>query len=179
MKALVIVDVQNDFCPGGALAAPEGDKVVPVINKLIDKFDFIVASRDWHPAESQHFEKWPKHCIAGTIGAALHPDLNQSKINKIFSKGTENKDDGYSAFEATSDNLAAYLRKEGVTELYHCGLTTEYCVKETAMDSLKSGFNTFVISDAIAPVDQKPGDGETAIATMKNAGIQFVNSSEF
>ena len=176
MKALVIIDVQNDFCPGGALAAPNGDKVVPVINNIMDKFEIIVASRDWHPPESTHFDKWPKHCIAGSKGAEFHPDLNLSKIQKIFSKGTENKDDGYSAFEATNANFMAYLKKYEITEVYYCGIATEYCVKETATDSMKNRFDTYVINDAIAPVEHNPGDGEKAIAVMQESGIKFIDS---
>ena len=102
MKALLIVDVQNDFCPGGVLAAPGGDKVVPVINRLMEHFDIIVASRDWHPKGSIHFNKWPVHCVENSFGASFHSDLNTKNIQQVFFKGTENRDDGYSAFEATN-----------------------------------------------------------------------------
>src|SRR5277367_3833051 len=131
MKALLIVDVQNDFCPGGTLAVPEGDKVVPVINQLMDQFPIVVASKDWHPKDTVHFQKWPPHCVQGTKGAEFHPGLDASKVQKIFLKGNHNKDDGYSAFEATNDNLAAFLKKKEVTDLYIVGLATDYCVKAT------------------------------------------------
>jgi nicotinamidase/pyrazinamidase len=178
MRALVIIDVQNDFCPGGALAASNGDKIVPVINSLMDRFEVNVASRDWHPTHSEHFDKWPIHCVAGSKGAEFHPDLDQSKMQKVFSKGTENKDDGYSAFEATNEDLMSYLKKYNISDVYCCGLTTEYCVKETAMDSLKNGFRTYVIIDAVAPVEQNTGDSENAIAEMKQSGVKFINSSD-
>src|SRR5690606_19482878 len=109
-KALLIVDVQNDFCPGGALAVKDGDKVVPVINGIIDKFDLVLASKDWHPVDSVHFEKWPVHCVQNTYGADFHPDLQTDKIDRVLLKGTQNKDDGYSAFEATNVSLADFLR---------------------------------------------------------------------
>ncbi len=175
-KALIIVDVQNDFCPGGALAAPEGDKVVPVINKLVDQFDYVLASKDWHPADTVHFQKWPVHCVAGTPGAEFHPDLRTDKIDQVLLKGTGNKDDGYSAFEATNVDLAEWLRAHEVDEVYVTGLTTEYCVKSTALDAVKNGFRTFVIRDAVRPVN--PADEEAAYRDMEAAGIQVVTSSD-
>ena len=178
MKALLIVDVQNDFCPGGALAVPGGDKVVPVINKLMESFDLVVASKDWHPKDTVHFKKWPPHCVQNTQGADLHPKLNASKIKKIFLKGTMNKDDGYSAFEATSAGLAGFLKKEKVTDLYVCGLATDYCVKASAEDADRNGFETFLVEDAVAAVDVKPGDGEKALKEMAHAGITLIRSDE-
>jgi nicotinamidase/pyrazinamidase len=178
MKALIIVDVQVDFCPGGMLASPDGDKVVPVINKLIDNFDIILASRDWHPAKTAHFKKWPVHCVRNSHGAEFHPQLNSDKIQQQFLKGTENKDDGYSAFEATNKNLDDYLKEHDVNELYVSGIATEYCVKETAFDSLNYGYKTWVIEDAIAGVRLKPDDEQGAKDEMKKAGIRFVNSTQ-
>jgi len=178
MKALLIVDVQKDFCPGGALAVPGGDQVVPVINRIMDAFPLVLASKDWHPKESVHFGKWPPHCVAGTPGAEFHPDLNLKRIKKTFLKGTHNRDDGYSAFEATNDELAAYLREAGVEELYLAGLATDYCVKATALDSEKNGFETFVIEDAVAAVNAKPGDDEKAFKTMRKAGVTLLHSDE-
>jgi nicotinamidase/pyrazinamidase len=178
MKALLIVDVQNDFCPGGTLAVPEGDKVVPVINSLMDSFPLVIASKDWHPKDTVHFKKWPSHCVQNTPGADFHPKLNASKIKKIFLKGTRNKDDGYSAFEATSADLGEFLRNEEVTDLYIVGLATDYCVKATALDADKVGFETFVVEDAVAAVNKKSGDGEKAQKTMAHAGITLINSSE-
>jgi nicotinamidase/pyrazinamidase len=177
MKALLIVDVQNDFCPGGALAVKDGDQVVPVINKLIPQFPLVVASMDWHPADSVHFEKWPPHCVRQTDGADLHEDLHVSMIEKIFLKGTEGKDDGYSAFEATNMNLEQFLKSSGITDLYIAGLTTDYCVKETALDAVEYGFNTYVVTDATRPVNVNPGDGEKALEEMNSAGACLIDSS--
>ncbi len=178
MKALLIVDVQNDFCPGGALGTPEGDKVVPVINKIIDKFDLVLASRDWHPEDSVHFEQWPPHCVRNTKGAEYHPDLYTNKFSQELYKGTGNKDDGYSAFEATNINLVDYLKEKKVNELYISGLTTEYCVKQTTLDALKHQFNTYLIVDAIEGVRANPEDPQKAINEMKEKGVKLTDADE-
>ncbi|HET9868942.1 MAG TPA: nicotinamidase [bacterium] len=178
MKALLIVDVQNDFCPGGALAVPDGDRVVPVINKILGAFPLVVASKDWHPPRTVHFDKWPPHCVQGTPGAEFHPDLDQSRIKKVFLKGSHDRDDGYSAFEATNADLAAYLREQGVEELYIAGLATDYCVKATALDAEKNGFEAFVIEDAVAAVNAKAGDDEKARRAMRKAGVTLLTSDE-
>jgi nicotinamidase/pyrazinamidase len=178
MKALVIVDVQNDFCPGGALAAPYGDKVVPCINQIIDKFPVVVASKDWHPADTSHFGKWPVHCVENTKGAELHEGLNSGKIQDILLKGTSGRDDGYSAFEATNIDFAGYLKKKGVTQLYVTGLATEYCVKATALDSLSKGFETFLVTDCVEGVRANEGDVEAALEEMKQKGVQLISSKE-
>lgn len=178
MKALLIVDVQKDFCPGGTLAVPEGDKVVPVINQIMDLFPLVIASKDWHPKDTVHFKKWPPHCVQNTPGADFHPKLNASKIKKIFLKGTQNKDDGYSAFEATNANLVEFLKKENITDLYVAGLATDYCVKASALDADKHGFEVFVVEDAVAAVNVKPGDGDKALKYMAHAGITLISSSE-
>ncbi|MEA2107254.1 MAG: nicotinamidase [Bacteroidota bacterium] len=178
MKALLIVDVQNDFCPGGALAAPNGDEVVPVINQLMSKFQVIVASKDWHPKDSAHFKKWPLHCVQNTRGAEFHPDLKKQSIQKVFLKGTSGKDDGYSAFEATNKNLKKYLLNKNVDRLYVAGLTTEYCIFDTAKSAVKENFETFVVTDAIRPVNVNEGDGDKALLKMKEAGIKLVESNE-
>jgi nicotinamidase/pyrazinamidase len=175
MNVLIIVDVQNDFCPGGALAVRDGDRVVPVINRLADQFDVVVASQDWHPRESLHFQKWPRHCVQNTWGAALHPSLDTSKIQKIFLKGTRNKDDGYSAFEATNENLVEFLKQKGVTDVYVAGLATDYCVKATALDARKKGFTTTIIKDACRAVGAAEGTAQ-AIIEMKKHGIRFISS---
>lgn len=177
-KALLIVDVQNDFCPGGALGVKEGDKVVPVINKVMNLFDLILASRDWHPQETVHFEKWPVHCVAETKGADFHGDLNISMIDLELKKGTDNKDDGYSAFEATNVELTSYLRDNNVTSLYICGLTTDYCVKASAIDATKEGINTYVITDAIAAVNAQPKDDKKALNEMVANGCILIKSNE-
>lgn len=178
MEALIIVDVQNDFCPGGALPAPEGDKVVPVINKIMDRFPLVLASRDWHPEDSVHFENWPEHCIRDTRGAEFHPDLDTGKIDVQLFKGTGNRDDGYSAFEATNKDLKELLKEKGVTKIYVSGLTTEYCVKSTATDSVQNGFETFLVTDAVEGVKQNPGDVEKALREMEKAGVTMINSGQ-
>lgn len=178
MKALLVVDVQNDFCPGGSLAVPEGDKVIPVIDQLLEKFPLVVASKDWHPHETVHFQKWPVHCVHNTKGAEFHPQLNSVKIQQVFLKGTGNKDDGYSAFEATNLDLAKYLRENQVTELYVAGLATDYCVRASAIDAAKQGFKTFVIEDAVAAVNVHPGDDALALDDMKKTGVTIVASKD-
>lgn len=178
MKALLVVDVQNDFCPGGSLAVPEGDKVVPVINDLMEQFPLVVASKDWHPSQTVHFQKWPVHCVHNRPGADFHPGLKSMKIKQVFLKGTGNKDDGYSAFEATNLDLEKFLKEKGVTELYVTGLATDYCVGASALDAVKKGFKTFVVEDAIAAVNVHPGDDKKALEEMKNAGVRAVKSEE-
>lgn len=178
MKALLVVDVQNDFCPGGALPAPGGDKIVPVINKLMDNFPLIIASKDWHPEITVHFDKWPKHCIQGTKGAELHPDLRQDRIDQIVLKGAMNMDEGYSVFEGIDIDLEKYLRGRGVDALYVVGLVTEYCIKESALDAQKRGFSTYVIKDAVEGVRLKEGDVERAFEEMEKAGVRIITSSE-
>lgn len=180
MKALLIVDVQNDFLPGGALAAPQGDKIIPVINKLIDSnnFDFIVASKDWHPRKTIHFNKWPVHCVQNTNGAELSPDLKTDKIDLIALKGTSNKDDGYSAFEATNINLSQTLKNKGINDLYVTGIATEYCVLNTVLDALKHNFKVFLITDAIKGVNVKEGDDLKAINQMKSKGAIIIKSKD-
>jgi len=174
MKALVIVDLQNDFLPGGALPAPDGNKIIPEINRLMDQFDLVVASRDWHPPDSIHFDRWPPHCVRETEGAAYPDELDSEKIEKEFLKGTGERDDGYSAFEATSANLDAYLKENNIDELFLAGLTTEYCVKSTALDAVKNGYKTHVISNATAGVKANAGDEEKAYREMKEAGVKII-----
>lgn len=178
MRALFIVDLQNDFCPGGALPTPKGDIIIPVINKIMDKFDFVLASKDWHPENSVHFKKWPKHCIQETSGADFPVGLNTDRINKIFLKGTGDKDDGYSAFEATNENLVDYLKKNNIDEFYVTGLTAEYCVKQTVLDALKNGFKTYVIRDGVEGIYQHEDDVENAFKDMENAGAIILTSDK-
>ncbi|MEP0821466.1 MAG: nicotinamidase [Ignavibacterium sp.] len=178
MKGLLVVDVQNDFCPGGTLAVPEGDRVVPVINRLMKKFPVVVASKDWHPHKTVHFRKWPVHCVHNTRGAEFHPDLESERIQQVFLKGTGDKDDGYSAYEATNLDLTEYLKGKGVDELYVVGLATDYCVRASALDSVRNGFRTYLVTDAIAAVDVNPGDGEKAIEEMKKAGVTLLKSGD-
>lgn len=178
MKALLIVDLQNDFLPGGALPAPNGDKIIPVVNKLLDQFDLVIASKDWHPSDSVHFQKWPVHCVANSEGAAFPQELEQSKIKTVVLKGTRNSDDGYSAFEATNIQLNNFLQKNQVKKLYVCGLTTEYCVKNTVLDALDAGYKTFVVRDAVEAVNAQPGDEEKAWQEMQTAGATIIYSEE-
>ena len=178
MKALLIVDVQNDFCPGGALAVRDGDKVVPVINQLMDRFPLVLASKDWHPPQSIHFKKWPVHCVRDTQGAEFHPALSATGIDIVLLKGTENTDDGYSAFEAQNQDLAQLLKDKGVDELYVTGLATDYCIKASALDAVKGGLPTTVVTDAIAGVELEKGDAEKALKAMKEAGVRLIRSEE-
>lgn len=178
MKGLLVVDVQNDFCPGGSLAVREGDRVVPVINELMKGFSVVVASKDWHPRSTIHFQKWPVHCVHNTRGAEFHPGLNDVGIQQVFLKGTKDRDDGYSAYEATNLSLEAYLRERGVDELYVTGLATDYCVKASALDSVRCGFKTYVVTDAVAAVNVNPDDGARALEEMKASGVVLVRSSD-
>ncbi len=178
MKGLLVVDVQNDFCPGGALAVPAGDAVVPIINNLMRKFSVIVASKDWHPHQTVHFKKWPVHCVHNTRGAEFHPAVESTLIQQVFLKGTGNKDDGYSAYEATNLDLEQYLKEQDVDELYVTGLATDYCVLASAIDSVKRGFKTYVVTDAVAAVNLKPDDGTKALEEMKSAGAVLVESKD-
>lgn len=178
MKGLLIVDVQNDFCPGGALAVPDGDKVVPIINELAKQFKVVVASKDWHPKETVHFQKWPPHCIHNSGGAEFHPGLDSTRIEQVFLKGTGDRDDGYSAYEATNLDLSKYLKEKGISELYVTGLATDYCVRASVLDSVKRGFKTFVVTDAVAAVNVQPNDGAKALEEMKMAGVKLVTADE-
>lgn len=178
VKALIVVDVQNDFCPGGALATSRGNDIIPVINLLMEKFEIIIASKDWHPANTVHFEKWPVHCVRGSFGAQFHNQLTLTGIKEVALKGTGNTDDGYSAFEATNIDLCYWLKKQSVTEVYVCGIATEYCVNATARDAQQAGFRTFVVRDAIAAVEASAGNADIALATMQQSGIQLISSKE-
>jgi nicotinamidase/pyrazinamidase len=174
MKALLIVDVQNDFCPGGALAVPGGDKVVPVINRLLDDYPLVIASQDWHPAITAHFQNWPPHCVADSKGAELHPGLRRDRIAHLFKKGTGEQDHGYSAFEATNANLENFLKERGVDELDIVGLATDYCVRASAIDAARKGFRTRVITNAVAAV----GDAEPSLREMREAGVEIVEGRD-
>ncbi len=175
MRALLIVDLQNDFLPGGALPAAGGNEIIPVVNLLQNYFELIIASKDCHPDDTVHFQKWPVHCVNGSYGAAFPKELKQDKIELEFLKGTRNIDDGYSAFEATNSQLGEYLRRKGVDEIVIAGLTTEYCVKNTVLDALQSGFKTFVVKDAVAAVKAFPGEEEKAWEEMEKAGAVIIN----
>lgn len=176
--ALIVVDVQNDFCPGGALAVAQGDEVVAPLNKLIDEFlergEPVFKSRDWHQENTKHFTEyggaWPVHCVQNTKGAEFHPDLIDDKHIRVISKGLGDTD-CYSAFDET--DLALQLRRLGVEEVWVGGLATDYCVKSTVLDALKEGFRVKALTNAMRAVELKPGDGERAIAEMRNAGAEI------
>lgn len=178
--ALLIVDVQNDFCPGGALAVGEGDQVVPVLNEYIRTLDApVYASRDWHPTKTSHFNNfggpWPPHCVQDTPGAAFHSGLKLPEDAEIVTKGTDPTDHGYSAFEgadARGRPLAKALREKGVKTLFVGGLATDYCVKSSALDALREGFDVVLLTDAIRGIDARPGDIDRAIDEMKQAGAR-------
>jgi len=173
--ALIVVDVQNDFTPGGALAAPDGDKVVPPLNEYITHFHRaelpIAASRDWHPEDHMSFEgeggPWPPHCLQGSQGAEYHPDLELPADTHHVKKGRDADEEDYSAFEGGPD-LDAFLQDNDVERVFVGGLTTEYCVKNTAQDALDHGYDVFLLMDAFEPVD--PDDGEQAIAHLLEQG---------
>jgi nicotinamidase/pyrazinamidase len=175
--ALLVVDVQNDFCPGGALAVAGADAIIPVINAWIPQFATVVASRDWHPSDSVHFTSWPPHCVAGTYGAQFRAGLDTGRFLLVLDKGTNNVDDGYSAFEATSEDLESWLHSRGIEKLYVCGVATDYCVLHTVLDALRLGFGVTVIRGGIAAVEANPGDGQRAIETMAAAGALVTGDS--
>lgn len=191
MKVLVIIDMQNDFMPNGALPVPEGDKIVPLINKLQDKFDLVIATQDWHPEAhasfaSSHENKkvyevidldgieqvlWPDHCIQGSSGAQFHAELNTTKWETIFRKGTNPEIDSYSGFydnaHLKSTGLSGYLKEKGASELYFCGLAAEYCVYFSVKDALKEGFKTVLIEDATKALSNEE---------FKNAKLAILNN---
>ncbi len=177
--ALIIVDLQNDFCPGGALPVPRGDEIVPIINALVEKFDHVFATQDWHPENHVSFKTqggpWPPHCVQGSPGAELHPNLRAENAVRVR-KGTNPQREAYSGFEGT--DLADKLRAAGVRRVFVCGLATDYCVKATVLDALREGFDVVVVSDAVRGVDVKPGDSQAALEEMKAAGAAVVASSE-
>jgi nicotinamidase/pyrazinamidase len=191
MDALLIVDFQNDFCPGGALPVAEGDRIAEPINELLDSFDLVIATRDWHPPDHGSFvgvevdpakwrgadppSIWPVHCVQGTHGAELYPALDQSKVDVIIDKGQDPYSQGYSAFQDT--NLEDLLRERGVDRLFVTGLATDYCVKNSVLDALGLGFAVTVVQDAVRGVDVHPGDSEQALAQMETAGAKLESSA--
>lgn len=201
MKALLIIDVQNDFLPGGALGVEEGDRIIPVINRLQEKFDFIVATQDWHPADHASFASnhegkvpgnfiqlgnveqvlWPNHCVQGTLGAEFHAQLDQSRWKKIFRKGTNTYVDSYSGFfdndRRENTGLSQYLKDHGVEEVFVAGLATDYCVKYTVLDAIKEGFDATLVKDATRAVNLMPQDFDNAVKEMTKAGAEVIHSS--
>ena len=177
-RALIVVDVQNDFCPGGALGVAGGDEVVAPLNRLIEEFlsrgDLVFKSRDWHPPVTPHFQAyggtWPVHCVQHTPGAEFHPALSTDPRVRVVTKG-EGLTDQYSAFDQTG--LAETLRREGVEEVWVGGLATDYCVKNTVLDALREGFRVKAVSDAMRAVNLQPGDDQRALAEMRAAGAEI------
>jgi nicotinamidase/pyrazinamidase len=178
--ALIIVDVQNDFCPGGALAVPGGQEVIPVINSLLQQRWLSVATKDWHPAEHCSFKPqggpWPPHCVQQTAGAELHPELDATMIQLIITKGSHPDKEAYSGFQGTE--LAHILREKGVKRVVLCGLATDYCVRATAHDALREGFEVIVLEDAIRGVEVNAGDCQRTIEGLLQAGAQMVVSAD-
>ncbi len=202
MKALILVDIQNDFLPVGALAVPNGDQVIPVANAVQSKFDLVVASRDWHPRNHGSFAAnhpgkkpgesivlngldqilWPVHCVQNDKGAEIADKLNVGRVERYFMKGTHPEVDSYSAFfdnaRKCDTGLGTYLKEKGVTEVYLLGLATDYCVKFSALDAQSLGFKTFLIEDGCRGVNLQPGDSEKALAEMKAAGVNLISSQK-
>jgi len=200
LRALIIVDMQYDFLPGGALATDESDQILGLINRLQSEFDLIVATQDWHPEGHGSFARshpgrspgdavdlngldqvlWPDHAVQGSHGAALSAALDQDNIARVFQKGTNPEVDSYSGFfdngQRGDTGLNDYLRSQGVSNVYVVGLALDYCVKFTALDAQRLGFNTTLIVDATRAVNLRPTDGEDAIAMMEDAGIQITTS---
>lgn len=179
--ALLLVDVQNDFCPGGALPVPEGDQVIEPIHAVIDRFPLVVATQDWHPPHHCSFRsaggEWPSHCVAGTVGADFHPALRRSSIDVEVKKGHQVDREAYSGFQGEPD-LADLLRLQGIQRLFVAGLATDYCVRATVLDARKNGFEVVVLTDAIRGVDVNPGDSEKALQEMAAAGAHLATTGD-
>src|SRR6185436_3903407 len=179
-KALIVVDVQNDFCPGGSLPVAHGDEVIAPLNKLMNEFldrgEPVYKTRDWHPPHTNHFAAyggiWPFHCIQNTPGAEFHPDLLDDPRITVISKGTDDKADGYSGFDGT--NLDELLREEGVGEIWVGGLATDYCVKETVVQGVRKGFKVKALAETMRPVNVNPDDGVNAVEEMRAVGAEIV-----
>lgn len=176
MDALVIVDVQNDFCPGGALPVPDGDAVVDPLNRLAEQLPLVIATRDWHPADHSSFKDrggpWPVHCVRDTGGAQLHPRLHSSPIDAIVDKGIDSDAEGYSGFERTE--LEQLLRDRGVDVVHVGGLALDYCVRATALDARRAGFGVVLHTSATRAIDAEPGDAERSLAELRGAGVEIV-----
>ncbi len=201
-RALLVIDVQNDFCPGGSLAVEQGDEVVPVINGLLPRFALVVATQDWHPPDHVSFASshpgrkplevvqaagieqvlWPDHCVQGTRGAELHPRLDSARVGLLLRKGRRTALDSYSAFfendHRTDTGLRHYLKGLGVREVFVCGLATDYCVLASAMDARRLGFRVNLVSDACRGVDVPKGSVGRALQTMTDAGVRVMTSGD-
>ncbi|MBL7006199.1 MAG: bifunctional nicotinamidase/pyrazinamidase [Spirochaetia bacterium] len=197
-SALIIIDIQNDFCPGGALAVPDGDSIISTINSLCSQFRLVIAAQDWHPVKHISFASthpgkqvydtipwnndtqilWPDHCIAGSPGSAFHPALNTDLCSLIIRKGINLEIDSYSAFfendHITPTGLAGYLEEQKITSLVLCGLATDYCIYYSALDAVKLGFSVSVLQEGVRGVNQPEGSIEAAISDMQQKGIEFI-----
>ncbi|HEY6007206.1 MAG TPA: bifunctional nicotinamidase/pyrazinamidase [Geobacteraceae bacterium] len=186
---LLVVDMQVDFCPGGSLAVPGGDDIIPVINRYIEIFQHqgvpIFVSRDWHPPVTTHFKAygglWPSHCVQGSAGAQFHPLLRLPDDVTVISKGMDPHKDDYSTFHALSDAgyyLDDHLTGAGVTRIYICGLATDYCVRQSSLDALRAGYAVTVFTDAVKGVDLAPGDSQRALEEISRAGAELTDLEE-
>jgi nicotinamidase/pyrazinamidase len=177
VQALIVVDVQNDFCSGGALAVPDGDAVVERVNRLASEASYVVATRDWHPPDHNSFAEqggpWPVHCVQGTPGAELHPGIDRSQIDAVVDKGRRPDLEGYSGFEETE--LERLLRQHDVDTVDVAGLALDYCVKATALDAKHAGFDVIVHRDATRAVEVQPDDAERAVQELRAAGVRVVD----
>jgi nicotinamidase/pyrazinamidase len=200
INALILVDIQNDFCTGGALAVPASDEIVPLANQLQEHFDYVVATQDWHPEDHMSFAAnnpgskvgetleinghpqimWPRHCVQNSKGAKFHKDLDTVCVDKIFHKGSDKSVDSYSAFydneHKRATGLGDYLKENGITDIFIIGLATDYCVKYTCMDAIALGFKTYVIADVCRGIDLNPGDVQNAISEMRALGVKIITS---
>lgn len=202
MKALICVDIQNDFCPGGSLEVREGDQVIPVANKLMEHFDLVVATQDWHPANHKSFAAmhpwrypgdvidlnglqqilWPIHCVQGSFGAEFAPGLNTDAFEEVFVKGTDTEIDSYSGFfdngHRKATGLGDYLKEKGVDEVYILGLALDVCVKFTVLDALGLGFKTYLVEDGCRGVNLNEGDSDKALSEMREKGAIIAQSDQ-
>lgn len=201
MEALIIIDVQNDFCPGGKLAVPKGDEIIPIINSLLPRFSHVVQTQDWHPRDHLSFASnhpgkseyesvqlsygdqvlWPDHCVQGTNGADFHPELITDHTQLIIRKGFRKEIDSYSAFfendQKTKTGLDGFLKNLEIKKLFLCGLATDFCVKWTALDAIKLEYEVHLIEDAVAAIDLN-GSEAAAINEMESSGVHFVSSEK-
>ncbi|MCI4648805.1 bifunctional nicotinamidase/pyrazinamidase [Phaeodactylibacter sp.] len=202
MRALICVDIQNDFCPGGSLEVREGDQVIPVANKLMEHFDLVVATQDWHPANHKSFAAmhpwrypgdvielnglqqilWPIHCVQGSFGAEFAPGLNTDAFEKVFVKGTDTEIDSYSGFfdngHRKATGLGDYLKEKSVEEVYILGLALDVCVKFTVLDALGLGFKTYLVEDGCRGVNLNEGDSDKALSEMREKGAIIAQSDQ-
>ena len=184
-SALILVDIQNDFCPGGALAVAGGDQIIEAVNHLMPEFPLVISTQDWHPADHVSFKArggpWPPHCVQGTEGAELHKALNRESISHYFRKASSPDKDAYSEFEGTDEagrTLDEALKSHAVKRIYVVGLATDYCVKATVLDGLRHGYEVYAVTDAMRAVNVDPDDGARALREMESAGARLVTSDQ-